>query len=53
MKNITTKSLRMALEELAYIVDVMSGKCVIDTPKQFAEHNDKLVEGTTSLYLSA
>ena len=56
MKNITAKSLRMALEELqkiAYIVDVLSGKCVIDTPKQFAEHNDKPVEGTTSLYLSA
>ena len=28
--------------------DVMSGKCVIDTPKQFAEHADKTVKGITS-----
>ena len=33
--------------------DVMSGKCVIDTPKQFAEHADKAVISITSLYLSA
>ena len=31
--------------------DVMSGKCVIDTPKQFAEHADKSIKGITSLYL--
>ena len=31
----------------------MSGKCVIDTPKQSAEHVDKVVKGITSLYLPA
>ena len=31
----------------------MPGKCVIDTPKPFAEHADKAVKGTTSLYLLA
>ena len=29
----------------------MSGKCVIDTPKQFAEYAERLVKGITSLYL--
>ena len=33
--------------------DVMSGKCVIDTPKEFAEHAEKVVKGITSLYLPA
>ena len=33
--------------------DVMSGKCVIDMPKQFAEHADKAVKGITSLHLPA
>ena len=33
--------------------DVMSGKCVIDTPKQFAEHADKAVTSITSSYLPA
>ena len=31
----------------------MSGRCVIDTPKQFAEHPDKAVKSITSLYLPA
>ena len=31
--------------------DVMSGKCVIDTPKQFAEHAEKVAKGITSLYV--
>ena len=31
--------------------DVMSGKCVIDTPKQFAEYAENAVKGITSLYL--
>ena len=31
--------------------DVMSGKCVIDTPKQFAEYAESAVKGITSLYL--
>ena len=30
--------------------DVMSGKCVIDTPKPFAEHADTEVKGITSSY---
>ena len=29
--------------------DVMSGKCVTDTPKQFAEYVDKVVKSVTSL----
>ena len=33
--------------------DVMSGKCVIGTPKPFAEHADKAVKGITYLYLPA
>ena len=33
--------------------DVMSEKCVIDTPKEFAEHAEKVVRGITSLYLPA
>ena len=33
--------------------DVMSGKYVIDTLKQFAEHADRAVKSITSLYLSA
>ena len=33
--------------------DVISRKCVIDTPKPFAEHADKAVKGITSLYLPA
>ena len=33
--------------------DVMSCKCVIDTPKEFAEHTQKLVKGITSLCLPA
>ena len=33
--------------------DVMSGKCVIDTPKQVAEYADKAVTSITSLYLPA
>ena len=32
---------------------MLSGKCVIDTPKQFAKHADKAVKGITSLYLPA
>ena len=31
----------------------MSGKYVIDTLKQFAEHADRAVKSITSLYLSA
>ena len=31
--------------------NVMSGKCVIDTPKEFAEYSKKAVKGITSLYL--
>ena len=31
--------------------DVMSEKCVIDTPKQFAEYAESAVKGITSLYL--
>ena len=31
--------------------DVMSGKCVINTPKEFADHVEKSVKGVTSLYL--
>ena len=31
--------------------NVMSGKCVTDTPKQFAEYANKAVKGITSLYL--
>ena len=33
--------------------DVMSGKCVIDTPRPIAEHADKAVKGITSLYRPA
>ena len=33
--------------------DIMSGKCVIDTSKPFAEHPDRVVKGITSLYLPA
>ena len=33
--------------------DVMSGKCVIETPKQFAEYAEKSIKGLTSLYLPA
>ena len=33
--------------------DVMSAKCVIDKPKEFAEHAEKVVKGITSLYLPA
>ena len=33
--------------------DVMSGKCVIDIPKPFAEHVDKTVKRITYLYLPA
>ena len=33
--------------------DAMSGKCVIDTPKEFAEHAEKVVKCITSLYLPA
>ena len=29
----------------------MSGKCVIDTPKPFAEHIDEVIKGITSFYL--
>ena len=32
---------------------VLSGKCVIDIPKPFAEHTDKAVKGITFLYLPA
>ena len=31
--------------------DVMSGKYVTDTPQQLADHADKTITGTTSLYL--
>ena len=31
--------------------DIMSGKCIIDISKSFAEHADKGLEGITSLYL--
>ena len=31
--------------------DVMSGKCVIDTPKEFPKYAEKAVKGITSLYL--
>ena len=31
--------------------DVMSGKCVIDTPKQFAEYTESAVKGITSFHL--
>ena len=31
--------------------DVMSAKCVIDTPKQFAEYTGRSVKGITSLFL--
>ena len=31
--------------------DLMSGKCVIDMPKEFAEYAEKAVQGITSLYL--
>ena len=31
--------------------DAMSGKCVIDTPKQFAEYAESAVKGITSFYL--
>ena len=33
--------------------DVIFGKCVIDIPKPFVEHADKVVKGITSLYLPA
>ena len=33
--------------------DAMSGKCVIDTPREFTEHAEKVVKGITSLYLPA
>ena len=33
--------------------DVMSGKCVTDTPKQFAEYVDKVVKSVTSLQFPA
>ena len=33
--------------------DVMSGKCVIDTPRPIADHADKAVKGITSLYIPA
>lgn len=33
--------------------DVMSGKCVIDTPKQFADYAQQSIKGLTSLYLPA
>ena len=33
--------------------DITSGKCVINNPKQFAEHGDKSIKGITSLYLPA
>ena len=32
--------------------DVMSEKCVIDTPQQFSDHSDKTITGITSLYLA-
>ena len=32
--------------------DVMLEKCVIDTPKQFAEYAESAAKGITSLYLS-
>ena len=32
--------------------DVMSGKCVIDTPQQFADHAGKTIIDIASLYLS-
>ena len=32
---------------------MLSGKCVIDTPKQFAKHADKAIKRITSLYLPA
>ena len=31
--------------------DVMPGKCVIDTPEQFAEYAESAVKGVTSLNL--
>ena len=33
--------------------NVMSGKCVINTPKPSVKHADKTVKGITSLYLAA
>ena len=33
--------------------DVMSGKCVINTPAEFAEYVDKAVKSVTSLYFPA
>ena len=56
MKDTTTKDPWTKLEELlknCVYRDVMSGRCVIDTPKQFAEHPDKAVKSITSLYLPA
>ena len=56
MKDTTTQDPWTKLEELlknCVYRDVMSGRCVIDTPKQFAEHPDKAVKSITSLYLPA
>ena len=53
MMNVITARGQWTVPKNCVYRDVMSGKCVNNNPKQFADHPDKSIKGIALLYLPA